>query len=569
LAIVDIVDVSSRDLSEDQLWGCNIDLAIPQNQDEAHALTLIGWVLGRRSPTVAVEIVCNGSLVSRVPVNVRRPDIITAFPDIPGAEQTGFQTTFELSQAEPEFELLVHAVFRDDSRVEIGVVRGRHTSLGTEVEEVSPLSTQSLEPRLWGCNIDRPVPAGHSELYAISVEGWVLGRTSPAIAVELVSETLEVVGDKVAFRRIPINVQRPDIVSQYPTVPEAGNCGFRATASVLELPRNVELQFRAVLQDGSQMPIGGLQARRRPLRSTFKPDLQPLMLTTTGRSGSTWLTNLLGQHAQIITYRPYEFEPRVASYWMQILGTLSDPMSYLQLLDVDVSSRYWWLGSAPPLVGSVSDSHIQHQLGRNAIEELMEFCQRRIEQFYKQIVTTRQYESTLVYFAERCNSRFTKMMMRELYPHAREIFLVRDFRDMLCSIFAYNKKHNVVRFGRERASSDRDFVRQIGDQLRSMLKDWQESSEQSYLIRYEDLVQHPEETLTSVLDFLDLASDPSTVRRVVRTEAEQASRLHGRHKTSASAMTSIGRWRRDLDPSLQAVCRAAFSDVLQGFGYAE
>ena len=35
----------------------------------------------------------------------------------------------------------------------------------------------------------------------------------------------------------------------------------------------------------------------------------------------------------------------------------------------------------------------------------------------------------------------------ELYPDAREVFLVRDFRDMVASIFAFNRKRGVRGFG--------------------------------------------------------------------------------------------------------------------------
>jgi 2-polyprenyl-3-methyl-5-hydroxy-6-metoxy-1,4-benzoquinol methylase len=39
------------------------------------------------------------------------------------------------------------------------------------------------------------------------------------------------------------------------------------------------------------------------------------------------------------------------------------------------------------------------------------------------------------------------------------------------------------------------------------------------------------------------------------------------HWTSSEPNKSIGRWRRDLSPSLQAVCQEAFSEVLKEFGY--
>jgi hypothetical protein len=42
-----------------------------------------------------------------------------------------------------------------------------------------------------------------------------------------------------------------------------------------------------------------------------------------------------------------------------------------------------------------------------------------------------------------------------------------------------------------------------------------------------------------------------------------------KHKTSPDPESSIGRWRYELDPSLQAICQEAFGDVLKEFGYEE
>ena len=39
--------------------------------------------------------------------------------------------------------------------------------------------------------------------------------------------------------------------------------------------------------------------------------------------------------------------------------------------------------------------------------------------------------------------------MRQLYPRAREIFLVRDPRDTLASMLAFNARRGFVDFGRD------------------------------------------------------------------------------------------------------------------------
>jgi hypothetical protein len=182
LAVVNIVDVSSRDLSAERLWGCNIELPVPESQTQGYAVIVAGWVLGRSSSAVAVELVNEGAVLLRVPIDILRLDIVAAFPEVTGAERSGFQITLNLSEMAPAFDLLVQTVFEDGSRVRSGVIRGR----------------------------------------------------------------------------------------------------------------------------------------RRALYSDSQPRLQPLMLTTLDRTGSTWMMRLLGEHPQMVAYRPFQYEPRVGSHWIQI-----------------------------------------------------------------------------------------------------------------------------------------------------------------------------------------------------------------------------------------------------------
>jgi Sulfotransferase family len=568
LAVVNIVDVSSRDLSEEQLWGCNIDFPVPESRMGSQAFDIVGWVLGRRLPAIAVEIVSESTVLRRVPVDIRRPDIAAAFPEVPGAELSGFQNTLDVSEIGPAFDLFVQAVFEDGRRLQIGVIRGRHRSMRGEVEVVEVSTVPAgLSALLWGCNIDLPVPESQTDVYAISVEGWALGRSSPAVAVEFSNE-------RTMFCRIPLGIRRPDIADQYPAVPEATKSGFRATVNVLGLPLEFEVLVKVVLQDENRVPIGVIRGRRHPISSDFQPRLHPLMLTTLGRTGSTWVMQLLGQHPQIVAYRPFEYEPRVSSYWMQVLKTLSEPASYLQALAADLSDDYWWLGSKRlPSVPPVPDAQIQQWLGRYQIEELVAFCQNRIREFYEQVALI-QGKTKPIYFAEKYLSGYdssgydVQAMIEELYPQSREIVLVRDFRDVYCSIQSFNAKQGFAGFGRERVNSDKEYLQQLRLQALYALRSWKRYSGRAHLLRYEDLVLRPNETLSALLEYLDLDSAPSKVEGMIQRSSDETLDMQ-EHRTIPDPQQSIGRWRRDLDPSLQDVCQEAFGDILREFGYEE
>ena len=54
--------------------------------------------------------------------------------------------------------------------------------------------------------------------------------------------------------------------------------------------------------------------------------------------------------------------------------------------------------------------------------------------------------------------RSVKDKLAELYPDSREVFLVRDFRDMVSSILAFNAKRGARGFGRAAAETDAGYV---------------------------------------------------------------------------------------------------------------
>ncbi len=56
-------------------------------------------------------------------------------------------------------------------------------------------------------------------------------------------------------------------------------------------------------------------------------------------------------------------------------------------------------------------------------------------------------------------------MIREVYPRAQEVILVRDFRDMVASILAYNAKRGYTAFGREHVDNDEEYIYECAQAL--------------------------------------------------------------------------------------------------------
>jgi len=157
-------------------------------------------------------------------------------------------------------------------------------------------------------------------------------------------------------------------------------------------------------------------------------------------------------------------------------------------------------------------------------------------------------------------------LLSELYPEAREIVLVRDFRDLLSSVLAFNEKRGYQAFGREQRDSDADYIRStLRRSAESLLNRWRSREQTAHLVRYEDLVLDPSGTLSQLLRYLDLDHSNRAVERTIERAQNASGTEH--HRTVSDPAASIGRWRRDLSEELQLVCAEALDPVLGQFGY--
>ena len=415
---------------------------------------------------------------------------------------------------------------------------------------------------LWGASIDLPKISDTGDTYSLSIVGWVLGRNSRAVAIEWLHA-----GSMLG--RAPITFDRPDIATAFPDALDALRSGFRASLSTVRLPQQADLFIQAVLADETRVPIAVIRSSRTQIPVATPPKLAPLVISTLGRTGSTWVARVLGEHPAIAAYRPFQYEPRLASYWLELLLAVSEPHSYYQALDGELYDEEWWLGRrrSTPVPVQYLDPGIQQWLGRDNVEAVADFAVRRVDEFYGEVARM-QGKMDAHYFTEKCwPGACVPQLLAELFPRSREIILVRDFRDMVCSILSFNKKLGYDSFGRQLADSDAKFIRQLRESAVRTLEHWRERGERAHLLRYEDLILRPAPTLKAALEYLGLDSSPEVIAETLQRATALTPELQHGHSTSKDPAASIGRWRRDLDDALKKECAEAFCDVLVQFGY--
>jgi hypothetical protein len=413
--------------------------------------------------------------------------------------------------------------------------------------------------RIAGFHVDTPqagdTPIGH----AVTTSGWVVS-SGEAI------EAIEVVYRGEAIGQTSIDIERPDVRERFPETADQAP-GWATQFSTLGLPAEFEVFVRAVFADGSRESLAAIDGERRPLPTAEEVDVVPLIVSTYGRTGSTWLMRLFDQHPATLAYRPFEYEPRTISYWLSILHALSKPASYLQPLATNFDSDHWWLGDANvPTQLPRPDEAVEDQLARSGVEDVAVLCRERIRMFYDAVAVA-QGKANPRYFVEKVAPQpWVWRMLPELFPSAREVVLVRDFRDMACSILAYNEKMKVTSFGRERVATDLDFIDEVAEAARNLLAHRRQHDGAAFVVRYEDLILEPTETLTAMFEFLQINSSPEAVATVLERASRDTDGM-SKHRTAKDPRASVGRWRQDMDPVLQEKCAEVLDEALEEFGY--
>jgi hypothetical protein len=427
---------------------------------------------------------------------------------------------------------------------------------------VSELIPEALDAeRLLGFNLEAPDPGAESGTYALEVRGWVLGKGVPV-------ESVEIMHRGVCLWRVPPDIDRPELRESFPAAGDTGRAGFYVTLNALSVPTEFELVVRVALADKTRVRLARIRGGRSPLRSSFEPRLAPLLMTTLGRTGSTALMRMLDAHPDLVAFRPFEYEPRVATYWMGIFRALSEPASYLrQIAPTGPMDATWWLGRQTPLPRRIRDPELQNWLGVEAVDDLAGLCQSRIDALYQQVADRRD-RAGAVYFAEKLRPDDVPAMMWELYPRVRELIVVRDFRDMVSSMFAFNEKRGIQGFRRDSAESDADYVLDmVRNSVGALARAWEERSDRAHVVRYEDVVLRPAETLAAILDYVELDASDDVIQAMVASLDSDTPEMEG-HRTSESAEHSIGRWRQDLTADVKDACERALGPSLELFGYA-
>jgi len=434
---------------------------------------------------------------------------------------------------------------------------------GSQAVRITNVEIASPSEGLLGAHLDHPAAGMTSDAYAVEIRGWAVGDGAPVAAIEVS------LGAKKSTISVVPGEPRPDVAGGFPDAPHAEGCGFRVLVGVLEYRSSFGMAVHARLANGERALVGWIEGRRTPVATVAEPKIQPLMLNTIGRSGSTWLAWLLTCHPEIIGYRAMEYETRVATYWTSVLQALAQPRSYLsQIVPTGLETdRTWWLGENASGSPHLEDPALEQWLGKEAVEDIAALCQSRISAFFERLAVQEGKEKPRFFLEKFLLEPVVLDLLSEVFPRTKELILVRDFRDVVSSVLAFNRKRGYLAFGREHVESDAEYVRQVAyRQALGLLQRWREREGEAHLVRYEDLLLEPEATLKGICEFVGVDASEEAVAGTLESARSRSPNMD-HHRTSKDPGATVNRWVDDLPEELIEVCAEALDEPLEAFGY--
>lgn len=332
-----------------------------------------------------------------------------------------------------------------------------------------------------------------------------------------------------------------------------------AVVNLLGTPESITLSLELVGENGWHLPIATLKLRRSRQPSTNN-GIQGIFVVSLGRSGSTMLMSALAAHPDLVAYERHPYETRIAQQYARLAKTLFEPADFTDP-ELEAFSQTHCIRSNAYLRPDGDSIILMDSILSTAN---LDHCTNQVARFYRGYAAQRNKTATK--FVEKClpDPQWIRLL-QDLFPGAKIVVLVRDFRDVYKSVLAFNKRRGFPAFGREKVDTDLEYIDRLAASAEALIE--VSATPGAVLVRYEDVIATPAITLQETLERLDIRAPLSAIQPMLASLSKETPE-RSKHQTARSKQASVARWQSESSPAELAKYSERLLRPLSFFGYA-
>ncbi|GAB4474645.1 MAG: hypothetical protein Kow0088_10870 [Anaerolineales bacterium] len=290
----------------------------------------------------------------------------------------------------------------------------------------------------------------------------------------------------------------------------------------------------------------------------------PVFICGHPKSGTTLLLTLLDSHPELVVY------PAETVFFRALMPRLSN-LNYQEKLSLSKRFllHYFDSRSTPDVSGSSSNGgeidynkylrmvvEMERILPDGVVRHDGDYLSAAIISFgtvYNQMNPETRYWVEKTPF----NEYFSEQIFR-WWQNARCIHVIRDPRDNYAT---YRRKHPNLTLERFSLMWNSSF-------WAGMMNQKKYGADRYLMIKYEDLVVNPDQTLRIIVEFLDIQDSP-TLREPTKIGLRWTGNSMFKDRFEGISTAPIGRWRKELSPREEEIIRGLCRKGMQQCGYLD
>ena len=383
--------------------------------------------------------------------------------------------------------------------------------------------------------------------YGITLRGWIVCAAERIAGIGLFWHDKRIADAKIS--------PRPDVEAVYPDNRHV--VGFRIDVVPGMLAGSEPLRIVLETADLRSSTVFEITLRCTALvEAEPSEEITFVPILASARSGTTFLSQLLHGHEQVLGHREYPYEAR---------------------LGIRLAEE--WFANLQPRFYEPEGSRTSQSMDQNllAMLEMMDEThtdkRKQLKQFFvtmrthyhKRIVDLYRMVSSHpagAVIVEKLGLQWDLDLVRGLFRRVRPIFIVRDPNDMLVSMRAFNARRGLYEFHEANGKNLGTLLPIMAGNLMHLVGRYDSYAGEKLLIRYEELIRDPAKVLRKAFEFVGVDSSEKTVARLL-----EQSRATDGHVTAPSQAASIGHSHAVLTPSEARRANWFFAPFARRFGY--